>query len=449
MEPRIQYAKTTDGVSIAYAVFGEGPPIVFAVNGWGDIHMYSAGLLPVRRVADGLIERGWRVVYYDGRGMGSSERSASDFSLEGRLRDLEAVIDAVGVDSFTLGGAIQGGPAAIAYSVRHPERVSHLILVNSFARGAGIYEALPAMRVSRDLRHIAEDQWEFFTLAWANALLAFSDSKVAHRLAATFRTAMSPKTFLAYLDAAEEIDVTDLLVSISVPTLVVHDMSTTFGDFSALAQKLAPHIPDARFVVTKDAAFAIDEFLREGGLTPAPIAARKERPESGVFRTILFTDIVGHTEMMQRLGDEKGRDVLREHERITREVLKAHGGAEVKTMGDGFLASFGSVTKAVECAIALQKGFAEWNAGGSEPLHVRVGLNAGEPIEEEGDLFGSTVILASRIASAAKGGEILAADVVHGLCSGKPFAFSDRGEQALRGFENPVRLFEISWRTIR
>ena len=115
-------------------------------------------------------------------------------------------------------------------------------------------------------------------------------------------------------------------------------------------------------------------------------------------------------------------------------------------MGDGFLASFGSVTKAVECAIALQKGFAEWNAGGPEPLHVRVGLNAGEPIEEEGDLFGSTVILASRIASAAKGGEILAADVVHGLCSGKPFAFSDRGEQALRGFENPVRLFEVSWR---
>jgi adenylate cyclase len=82
-------------------------------------------------------------------------------------------------------------------------------------------------------------------------------------------------------------------------------------------------------------------------------------------------------------------------------------------------------------------------------LHVRVGLNAGEPIEEEGDLFGSTVILASRITSAAKGGEILAADVVHGLCSGKPFAFSDRGEQALRGFENPVRLFEVSWRTIR
>ena len=119
------------------------------------------------------------------------------------------------------------------------------------------------------------------------------------------------------------------------------------------------------------------------------------------LRTILFTDIVGHTEMMQRLGDAKGRDVLREHERITRETLKAHGGAEVKTMGDGFMASFGCVTSAMECAIALQRAFAAHTRVDAEPLHVRVGLNAGEPIEEDGDLFGATVILASRIAAKA------------------------------------------------
>jgi class 3 adenylate cyclase/pimeloyl-ACP methyl ester carboxylesterase len=447
MEPRIQYAKTNDGVNIAYAAFGEGPPIVFAGNAWGDIHMYSAGLLPVRRVTDGLVERGWRVVCYDGRGMGSSERDASDFSLEGRLCDLEAVIDAVGVDRFTLGGAIQGGAAAIAYSARHPERVPHLILINSFARGAGLYEALPAWRVSRDLRHIAEDQWEFFTLAMANALLAFSDSEVARRLAATFRSAMSPKAFLAYRDAAEEIDVTDLLGSISVPALVVHDTSTTLGDFSALAQQLASHILGARFVVTNDVASVIDEFLREGGLTPAPapISAPKERPEPSVFRTILFTDLVGHTEMMQRLGDDKGRDVLREHERITRGVLKAHGGTELKTMGDGFMASFGSVTKAVECAIALQHTVEQWNSGTSEQLIVRCGLNAGEPIEEDGDLFGATVILASRIAAKAAGGEILVADTVRGLCSGKGFLFADRGEFVAKGFEEPVRVSEVNW----
>ena len=147
--------------------------------------------------------------------------------------------------------------------------------------------------------------------------------------------------------------------------------------------------------------------------------------------------------MMSRLGDAKGRNVLREHERITRETLKANGGTEVKTMGDGFMASFGSVTRAVECAIALQRAFADREG---EPLNVRVGLNAGEPIEEDGDLFGATVILASRIAAKAEGGEILVADTVRGLCSGKGFLFADRGEFVAKGFEEPVRVYEVSWR---
>jgi class 3 adenylate cyclase len=163
--------------------------------------------------------------------------------------------------------------------------------------------------------------------------------------------------------------------------------------------------------------------------------------------TVLFTDIVGHTEMMQRLGDAKGRDVLREHERITRETLKQHGGAEVKTMGDGFMASFGSVTQAMDCAIALQQAFARHTGTAAEPLHVRVGLNAGEPIAEEGDLFGSTVILASRIAARAQAGEILVSNVARELCAGKGFLFADRGETVLRGFEDPVRLYEVRWQT--
>ena len=191
------------------------------------------------------------------------------------------------------------------------------------------------------------------------------------------------------------------------------------------------------------------EFVREGPQSePTPSGPAEPAP----FRTILFTDLVGHTQMMQRLGDERGRDVLREHERITREVLKANGGTEVKTMGDGFLASFGSVTKAVECAVALQRAVEQWNRGTVEQgnrLSVRVGLNAGEPIEEDGDLFGATVILASRIAAKAEGGEILVADTVRGLCSGKGFLFSDRGEFVAKGFEEPVRVYEVRWREDR
>jgi len=205
-------------------------------------------------------------------------------------------------------------------------------------------------------------------------------------------------------------------------------------------------LPNARLVLLESERFlptaelvepalrAITEFIAD---VTGSSASEIGRGGPSAFRTTLFTDLVGHTEMMSRLGDERGRDVLREHERITREVLKANGGTEVKTMGDGFMASFGSVTKAVECAIALQRAFAEREG---EPLSVRVGLNAGEPIEEDGDLFGATVILASRIAAKAGGGEILVADTVRGLCSGKGFLFADSGDFVAKGIEEPVRI---------
>ena len=207
---------------------------------------------------------------------------------------------------------------------------------------------------------------------------------------------------------------------------------------------------------------AVEEFLAEGteGAGRSTNRSRGRASPPGGLRTILFTDIVGHTEMMQRLGDVKGRDVLREHERVTRETLKHHRGDEVKTLGDGFMASFGSLTQAMDCAIALQRAFdvaltpptghpspsRGEGASGDEQIAIRIGLNAGEPIEEDGDLFGATVILASRIAAKASGGEILVPETVRGLLSGKNFLFSDRGEFAMKGFDDAVRLYEVQWR---
>jgi class 3 adenylate cyclase len=156
--------------------------------------------------------------------------------------------------------------------------------------------------------------------------------------------------------------------------------------------------------------------------------------------------MANHTEMMSRLGDARGREILREHEALTRSLLQQHGGDEVKSMGDGFMASFGSVTRAVECAIELQRSIARRNESAAEPLHVRVGLNCGEPIEDGGDLFGATVILASRIAMKAEASEILVADTIRGLCSGKGFLFADQGEFVAKGFEEPVRVYEVNWR---
>ncbi len=161
--------------------------------------------------------------------------------------------------------------------------------------------------------------------------------------------------------------------------------------------------------------------------------------DDSVLRTVLFTDIVGHTEMMQRLGDVKGRAILREHERIIRQTLDRYSGAEIKTIGDGFMASFASVTSALDCAITLQRAFSAspTESGLPEAISIRVGLNAGEPIEEAGDLFGSTVILASRIAAHAGAGEILLPEPVRHLVSGKRFVFADRGQHAMKGFATP------------
>jgi len=172
---------------------------------------------------------------------------------------------------------------------------------------------------------------------------------------------------------------------------------------------------------------------------------RTHPPETTTVHTILFTDVEGSTALTERLGDAKARDLLREHERLIRSALDEHGGSEVKTMGDGFMAFFTSASKALECAIAIQSAFAKRNESADEPIKVRVGLNAGEPISENDDLFGTAVNEAARITSTAEGGEILVANVVRELTKGKDFLFNDRGETSLRGFEDPVRLFEVRW----
>ncbi len=206
---------------------------------------------------------------------------------------------------------------------------------------------------------------------------------------------------------------------------------------------MLPHLEDADAVLA-----AVDEFL---GVESRRTTAAGSSREAGALVTVLFTDVEGSTALTDRLGDAKARELLREHERITRDALKAHGGSEVKTMGDGFLASFSSATKALECAIAIQSSFAERNESAEEPIKVRIGLNAGEPIAEDdpsgrSDLFGTAVNMAARIAAKAEAGEILASNVVRELVAGKEFLFSDRGETELRGFEDPVRVYEVRWR---
>jgi class 3 adenylate cyclase len=282
----------------------------------------------------------------------------------------------------------------------------------------------------------------------------------------------------AVLRAIYSADLSGLVDRLSMPTLILHGRGDPLIRFAA-GRELAARLPQARFVPFESATGAlwaladvlIPEIYRFLGLTEE---ARSAASAAGPI-TILFTDVEGSTALTQRLGDAQAREVLREHERIVREALKAHDGSEVKTMGDGFMASFASASRAVECAIAIQRAFAERGSahpdlaeGGAErppsahastssaradrsvdaePIRVRVGLNAGEPIAEGEDLFGTAVNLAARIAGEARGEEILVANVVRELAAGKGFLFLDRGEVALKGFEDPVRLYQVRWQS--
>ena len=446
MEPPIQYAQTADGVSIAFCTLGEGAPFVYAPLFFSHIQL-EWQFTEYRRWYQRLAARRM-LIRYDGRGTGLSDRNIADYSLDANVLDLEAVVDRLGLERFALFGFYHTGLAAIVYATRHPERVTHLILWHAFAR-ASDYVGSPQVEATHAL---LDKDWELFTETIAHDRLGWSQGEPAQHFAALMRECVTPEYTKAFKRATREFDVTALLPQLRVPTLVLHRRQYSRVPVD-IARGLASRIPEARLVLLEGASSV--PYLEDMDAVVRPIyeflgeeeeaEAKAEPPEAGAFRTVLFTDVEGSTALTQRLGDARAREVLREHERIVREALKAHGGSEVKTMGDGFMASFSSATKALEYAIAMQKAFAEHNESAEEPIKVRVGLNAGEPIAEDDDLFGTAVNEAARITAAAKGGEILVANVVRELAKGKDFLFADRGDTTLKGFDEPVRLYEVRW----
>jgi class 3 adenylate cyclase len=281
----------------------------------------------------------------------------------------------------------------------------------------------------------------------------------ARELGAFCRNCTTLEEVRPFYAAARRYDVADVLPQLGVPTLILQGRGVQMPSMD-VARRLAAAIPGAQLRILESPTHwsnemepqllaAFDEFIGDGeARTATKVLPHVERVgDARTLVTVLFTDIESHSEMMTRLGDAKGRALLREHDRIMRELFKAHGGSEIKGTGDGFMTSFVSATRALECAIALQQAFQQYSdAHPEEPIRVRIGLNAGEPIAEGGDLFGSSVTVAARIMSKAAGGEIFVSNVVRELCTGKEFMFADRGESTMRGFEDPVRLYEVRWR---
>jgi class 3 adenylate cyclase len=451
MDREVRYCTTEDGVRIAYSMEGAGPPLIVCPF-FFEAFSFDA-MVPEFASFMKELGKGRTLIRYDQRGCGLSQPPPEDLSVPAQMLDLLAVVESSGLAPVTVLAGTLAGPRAIMLAASRPELVDALILYGTYARPADV---MP-WENTQALAMLSRANWQVASQTFSDMAGRADFPETMARFAEYYQQSVSGDVVARTLEVSYQTDVSDLLPRVSCPTLVLHRPKDTIFPVQA-GQVMAAAIPEARMVPLPGTGHhiamgesqavlrAIDSLLASLRATPRDVGLAAEAAQQATVRTVLFTDLVGHTAMMRRLGDERGRAVLREHERITREVLRAHAGAEVKTMGDGFMASFGSVTKAVECGIALQRAFAERNEGAEEPLAVRVGLNAGEPIEEDGDLFGETVILAARIAAMAQGGEVLASLAVRELCAGKGFAFADLGEHAMRGFEDPVRVFEVSWR---
>jgi pimeloyl-ACP methyl ester carboxylesterase len=349
---QIRYARTEDGVSIAYTVMGEGVPLVYTSNVMGDIHWYTYND-GTRRQIDTLVDAGCRVVRYDLRGMGSSDRDVRDYSVQARVLDLEAVVEAAGIGQFALCGYAHGSAVAISYAAGHPDRVTHLVLVNPYANGADYYQKVPPAGAMIELRATAERDWNFYTLTLASAMAAHDDPAAARRTAELFRAAVAPSTYLAFADEARATVVTQALQRVSVPTLVLIDPSpSTHPD---LAKAVAAPIRDARLAVTSD---YITDLLMFLGLEP-PLrreAAPGQKADAGTV-IILFADIADSTALTERLGDAGFRERSRALDQELRAAVSAQGGAVVdaKTLGDGILATFPAASQAIAAALAAAR----------------------------------------------------------------------------------------------
>ena len=440
MAGEVRFARVDGGGLVAYRVEGEGPLVVMTPLLGYESFGHEEISPGYRRFSSLLAER-CRLVQYDTRGVGLSGASDVVESVDDMVDDLRAVIEAVSDGPVSLFGRAVGSTLAMALAARHPALVDRLAIYAPMLQTSTLMSAdeLESMAT------VARANWSVGArfLADFSSRPEFGDTAVAN--AAWYERSVDGDTFAQLVTVAAQANVTDECEHIRAPT-ALYQPSDDARWLPDNAQRVASLIDGASLQL-------LPGGLHSFGLgDPVPLIsavseffgleARHGASPSGSIHAVLFSDIVGHTDVMARLGDDQGRAVIREHDEITRSVLRAHGGREIKTLGDGFMASFSSARRSVEAAIDLQQRLAERDG---EPIEVRIGIDAGEPIEEDGDLFGAAVIRASRISALASGGEVLVGDTVRSLCSGKDLRFADRGETTLKGFDETTRLAAGVW----
>jgi class 3 adenylate cyclase len=439
MTPKTHYAKSGD-VHIAYQVVGQGPFDLVYIPGWVS-HVELAWEEPNLARFLGRLASFSRLIVFDKRGTGLSDRVPIDKlpTLEERMDDLTVVMDAVGSKRAALFGFSEGGNLAALFAAMHPERTRALVLAHTFASRiwSPEYPWAPTPEQREEEYRLVEREWgEMMDLAHYVPSKT-RDLELSKSLATYFRRAASPGAAVALLRMNTQVDIRGILPTIRVPTLVMHrtgdqDVNVAEGRY------IADRIPGARFIELDgddhlpwigDQSRLLDEmqeFLT--GVRPAPEYER-------VLATVMFTDIVGSTEVASRLGDRDWRDLLGRHHAIARAEIARFRGREINTAGDGFIATFDGPARAVRCAGAMR------NALQPLGIEIRAGVHTGE-IELDGDDVGGIAVhICARVAAAAAAGETLVSSTVKDLVSGAGLAFTDRGSHALKGVPGEWRLF--------
>ncbi|GAB4330393.1 MAG: alpha/beta fold hydrolase [Dehalococcoidia bacterium] len=439
--PPIRYTTTSDGVDIAYAVIGSehtGPPVVM-VNVLVDagIDAQLASEMEMQTYA-GLLEAR-RVVVFDWRGVGVSAASPDGHSRDGLLRDLAAVVDAVGEPNVDLCTRLGMCHIGVQYAAMNPERVRRMALIQPGQAGSSPRNNPRYAPIA----HLAEQDWDRFAELFALLSRGWEDTNLARAFYHRIRTRCDAMSWNALMDVAESLDASKDAPLVKCPTLVHYT-----GSPPQAIRSLAARIPAGRLTVQPQgptpARWVPNVAVRFLNDADPNLDEPGDRGPSA-FRTILFTDVVSSTPLLTQLKDTKMREVMRHHDEIMTTAVTSHAGRVVKTIGDAFMAEFAVPSAAVEAAIDAQRAIRQRFADADVPLRLRIGINAGEPIEEGGDLHGASVVIAKRLESAAGTDGILVSDVVKQMVTGKDFDFEDRGPLDLKGFDEPVRAWAVRW----
>jgi class 3 adenylate cyclase/pimeloyl-ACP methyl ester carboxylesterase len=438
--PETRYTKCGD-VHLAYQESGVGPPDIVYVHGYGS-HQDVQWEEP--RFAHWLRRLGsmGHLVSFDKRGFGASDRLEREPTLEERADDIRAVMDACHIERCVLVAATGGGPPAILFAATESERVASLVLYGATPRTlfADDYPwGFPVNRIDELVAGV-ERFWGTGVVADLYAPSLEGDERFRRWTARYERAMASPRAAQDMVRVNNSHDLRSVLATISVPTLVLQ-RAEDLDWVTAGGRYLAEHIPGARFVefpgrdhwpFVGDADALLDEIQDfVTGTRPQPASDR-------VLATVLFTDLVGSTEHAAELGDRRWRALLDSHDAMASEAIERQGGRQVKTTGDGVLATFDGPARAVRCAFAIRDALA-----GLE-LDVRAGVHTGELEVRGDDIGGLAVHVAARVAALAQGGEVLVTSTVRDLTMGSGLVFTDLGPRELRGLEGDWRLAAAS-----